>query len=194
MTENHGTSTAYRNGCRCEECRAGNTARHKRLREKRYLAAASGKIPADVEHGIGAYCNWGCRCPTCVAAAVRRNRELSKRVQAGKVVHRNGAPGIAGCPCGECAPLFIARQMAARKRVNEASRAGAKRHGYQWTGPEMELAARSDLTAQQAAAVLGRTVVAVNRMRARLGSEPKLMRVVDLPVPEERGSGLPAAG
>ena len=44
----------------------------------------------------------------------------------------------------------------------------ADHHGERWTVPEMELAARSDLTAKQAALMTGRTFNAVRNMRRRL--------------------------
>ena len=49
--------------------------------------------------------------------------------------------------------------------------AQASRLGQPWTGPERELAARTDLTAHQVALMTGRTSGAVHRMRRTLLAE-----------------------
>lgn len=67
----HGTVTRYKyRGCRCDPCRAANTAdvRVQRLRR------AEAEPP---KHGESGYNNHGCRCGVCraaVAAAARRRR------------------------------------------------------------------------------------------------------------------------
>jgi len=63
-----------------------------------------------------------------------------------------------------------------RKSVNDAL--PKPRGGYQWTGPEFEIAVRDDLTARQAAIMIGRSVWAVRKMRGRIRNEPKLQRVL----------------
>ncbi len=44
----------------------------------------------------------------------------------------------------------------------------ATRRGQPWTGPEMDIAARADLTAREAALMIGRTAGSVQQMRNRL--------------------------
>jgi hypothetical protein len=52
------------------------------------------------------------------------------------------------------------------------------RGGYQWTGPEMEIIERDDLTARQAGLMIGRSIFAVQRRREAIRNEPKLQRVL----------------
>lgn len=57
----------------------------------------------------------------------------------------------------------------------------ATRYGYQWTGPELEIALREDLTAIEAAKMLGRTFHAVRAARHKARREPKWRDVVGVP-------------
>jgi len=59
------------------------------------------------------------------------------------------------------------------KPVNDSLRSEAHRHGQEWTGPELEIALRKDLSAQQAAILLGRTLSAVNAARYRTKHFPR---------------------
>lgn len=52
--------------------------------------------------------------------------------------------------------------------VHPAARAGAHHHGHEWTGAELEVADRRDLSAPEVAAKLGRTVHAVYHVRRRI--------------------------
>ena len=70
------------------------------------------------------------------------------------------------------------RRSAARK--NAASRDTARHHHQEWTGPQLELAARGDLTAQQIAVMTGRTRYAVNSARRRLRSDPRYQNLAGL--------------
>lgn len=67
-------------------------------------------------------------------------------------------------------------QRRSAKRNNDAM--PQPRGGYQWTGPEMEIAEREDLTAMQAGLMIGRSLYAVVGMRHRIRNEPKLQRVL----------------
>lgn len=49
----------------------------------------------------------------------------------------------------------------------------AKNNRKQWTGPELELASREDLSASQVASKLGRTLYAVKHMRRKLRDDPR---------------------
>jgi hypothetical protein len=53
------------------------------------------------------------------------------------------------------------------------TRPSARRNGLAWTGPELEIAARDDLTAEQAARMLGRTYRAVAGQRAHMCHDPR---------------------
>jgi hypothetical protein len=69
----HGTTTGYRYGCRCEECRAANTAQGREGRVRR--AAALARLADQLPHGSKAtYTNYGCQCDACVAAQAAANR------------------------------------------------------------------------------------------------------------------------
>lgn len=62
----HGTNGYYNLGCRCDVCRAANTAH---LRE--YRARIKGTLsPGDPRHGTSnGYFNYGCRCRPCTDAS-----------------------------------------------------------------------------------------------------------------------------
>lgn len=67
-----------------------------------------------------------------------------------------------------------------RAREQEKTTPKARNHGKQWTGPELEIASRPELTATQAAKMLGRTHVAVRAARQKLRREPKWARVAGI--------------
>jgi hypothetical protein len=48
----------------------------------------------------------------------------------------------------------------------------ATRHYYRWTGPELELASREDLSAKDVALMIGRSYAAVLSMRRKLHADP----------------------
>jgi phage FluMu protein Com len=59
----HGLA-GYRRGCRCPQCRTGNTAYKREIRAQ--LRARLAADPEIVQHGrASTYINWGCRCPDC---------------------------------------------------------------------------------------------------------------------------------
>lgn len=61
----HGTTTGYNRGCRCNECtRASSTFQNDRQRRRKGALA-----PNDPRHGIyTTYTNWRCRCEPCKSA------------------------------------------------------------------------------------------------------------------------------
>ena len=183
--------SSYRRGCRCEGCRAANAARHRKLRADRRSRGATPNV-----HGSTGYSNYGCRCDVCVEAwrlrcnasdAAARKRAEERRIS-GEEPPEHGVRGFAyyGCRCEVCTSAHredYRRRYAAdeafrekmRKRYREnykdwqqESRQMAERYGEQWTGPELELAARGDLTTRQLAQMLGRTFAAVDAMRNRI--------------------------
>ena len=66
---------------------------------------------------------------------------------------------------------------ARRVRRNDESREKAARHRSEWTGPELELADREDLTAAQVAAMTGRTIKAVKTIRTKLRRDVRLQEL-----------------
>lgn len=55
----------------------------------------------------------------------------------------------------------------------------ARNHGKEWTGPELDLAARNDLTAKQVALLLGRTLKAVRVQRHLIRVDPRKLALTD---------------
>lgn len=64
--------------------------------------------------------------------------------------------------------------------AQQASLQGAVRHYYQWTGAELEVAARRELTAGRVAEITGRTIAAVRSKRKQLYKEPKWQKVIGM--------------
>lgn len=60
-----------------------------------------------------------------------------------------------------------------RERRQSETRPKARRSGQPWNGAELEIVLREDLTAREAAAMLGRTFVAVNSARQRARQDPQ---------------------
>ncbi|MEV5819373.1 hypothetical protein AB0L22_09370 [Micromonospora haikouensis] len=72
------------------------------------------------------------------------------------------------------------------KRQNDTMRADARRHGSEWTGPELEVVARTDLTAVQVASMLGRTPAAVRAQRHLLKKvDPKTTALAGVSRPDD---------
>jgi cytochrome c5 len=79
MTDKHGTIYAYRQGCRCEECRQANWEKTRKWRQK----AAAGETPERAHGTINGYKVYGCRCELCRGAKLtndRQQREKRRRV------------------------------------------------------------------------------------------------------------------
>jgi hypothetical protein len=70
-------------------------------------------------------------------------------------------------------------------RDNAVTRDSARHHREVWTGPQLEIAAREDLTAKQVAAMTGRTVYAVYNIRRRLRDDPKIIWLAGLDDPAD---------
>lgn len=77
---------------------------------------------------------------------------------------------------GQCLTCVKQRQ----KHINDESVDIARRRGYEWTGPELEIASRAELTSRQVAAMIGRTVYGVETVRRRLRVEPKLRKMASI--------------
>jgi hypothetical protein len=66
-------------GCRCDACRAANTAKQREARANRRAALISGSAPALI-HGLGStYREWGCRCDRCTEATRRGTRWAAQK-------------------------------------------------------------------------------------------------------------------
>lgn len=102
-------------------------------------------LPAgDPRHGITGYQAYLCRCEICCAA---------------------------GAASWQRNPARLRRQPKPAEHRRIAAQ--ATRGTYTWTGPELELACRRDLTSPEVARMLGRTVAAVQKMRSKLRDDPR---------------------
>ena len=135
--------SGYSSGCRCEKCKAAHALRQKRYREKKKQQIAEGV--ATITHGLAGYTNYACRCQVCRDAY--RDYALER---------------------GHPESSSDAWRDWQAKTTREASN-----HGKEWTGPELEIVARGDLSAHEVAAMLGRTYAAVQSIRRKLHNDPK---------------------
>jgi hypothetical protein len=70
----HPSVSAYKKGCRCDDCRRINRERNARIR-----AALYARPRDEVPHGWGGYTNWGCRCGTCTQANTEKSRDRQRK-------------------------------------------------------------------------------------------------------------------
>lgn len=118
-------------------------------------------------------------------AAVTTRRKLMKgyRPSPGEV-RTHGLSGYnRDCRCEICREAKRADNSdfsGARAILQQKSLGDAKRRGYQWTGPELELAARDDLPVSEIAARLGRSYAAVTVIRHKIRTDPKTINVAGL--------------
>jgi hypothetical protein len=157
----HGKPGTYRRGCRCDECRAANTryAREERKKRRERLETAQFK------HGAAAYTNWGCRCEVCTKAHTKlcapagerwRKRDPEAVLELKRRWRERNPETV----------LWVDRTAKARRQAETLEKAG--RHYYRWTGDELELADRDDLTIKEIALMIGRSYAAVKNMRQKL--------------------------
>lgn len=83
-----------------------------------------------------------------------------------------GAYMLSGCTCEPCTAARVA-SVEEFKKVNAKSVEAAHRHNNVWTTADMETLARTDLTARQVAAMLGRSISAVNSARFKMRTDPQ---------------------
>lgn len=139
-------ANGYKRGCRCTECREANRIRRAQQR--------ASKNPPN--HGTeSGYFNYGCRCAPCKAAGAKANAAASQRNP------RTNSPER------------MAKRNRSASEVQARTLEGADHRYQQWTGAEMELAMRDDISARQIAIMLGRTYHAVVNMRRKIRDEPK---------------------
>lgn len=205
----HGKPTTYSNwGCRCELCSVAHKSAMARQQSNRIARAMQGAD--DVPHGMSGYTGWGCRCEVCKEAQTEKSRR--RALKAGRDF-RPGIPGPApssfnhgttgrywqGCTCGQCHRAFrdwklpYERQPRSRRKVrehkraaNEESLASARNRWKVWTGPELEVASRRDLTAREVARLIGRTVYAVEQKRRALKIDPQAIALAGVTIDKRR--------
>lgn len=98
----------------------------------------------------------------------------------------SGMMVASGCECELCGE---AREiMNAKVRESNAETAKTARNkGQEWTGPELEIIVRTDLTSKQKAIMIGRTIASVNMAIAKLRNEPTWKAAIrPTPPPSQR--------
>jgi len=170
-----GTFARYNSGCRCAKCRRANAKRHAEQRVRRKSSHSVDTIP----HGASGYVNYGCECDVCRDAVSERNQlQRRSRVERSEQAPHGTKAAYSGwgCRCAECRRAGNEY----RQGIYSETLDGASNHFKKWTGPEMEILERGDLSHREAALLLGRTVWAVQTMRRRLRAEPKVIQVVGI--------------
>lgn len=171
----HGERRGYARGCRCDPCRAGNASDRLQLRRRH----AQRDTPEGIPHGYPRYINWSCRCDICKAANLERIATDSERRKGRGDTPHGTTSGYRfwRCRCDLCCKANGAARQALSRRHQDEAKPHARRHYAQWTGPELELASRRDLSTRQVAQMIGRTYWAVQTMRAALSKEPGLDQI-----------------
>jgi len=127
------------------------------------------ELPPGLAHGtIEAY-RAGCSCEPCRAAnrADSRARRAERRATPFELIpHGEGGYSNYGCHCETC--LAAGSKRNADHYDARLRAAGRKRSKRMWTPEQDAVLARTDLTAAQAAGLVGRSATAVNCRRARL--------------------------
>lgn len=117
-------------------------------------------------------------------AAVRARRKMLKgydpQPDASRVKTHGRSGYSRGCRCEICREAKKQDRAIHTGKLQRKSLAGARRGGYQWTGPELELAARDDLTISEIAARLGRSYTAITVIRSKLKHDPKTINVAGI--------------
>lgn len=178
----HGLAGYTSWGCRCEVCKAakadyqagrrnggGQAEYMKKYRRDRKAALAKGE--AEAKHGLGGYTNYGCRCKVCADSYKAWRAENPDKQY--HVTHPEEAA------------------EATRRKVADWQRQtleSATRYGLQWTGPELEVASRTDLTATEIALMLGRSYSSVKTIRKKLRADPKTINLAGV-ARDEAGAG-----
>lgn len=157
----HGLSAYNKKRCRCAVCKAANTEHHRKARAKRYeRTRLNGGVAPIEKHGIKTAQNWGCSCPTCSGEI--RDMNIGYRGKYKETHARHNARTL--------------------NRKQAETLEGATRWGQVWTGPELELAMREDLTAKEVALALRRSYHAVVQARKRIhAGEPKFVALLGAP-------------
>lgn len=138
-----------------------------------------------IKHGTRySYAEKGCRCDQCRKWKRERDRrQRARKPEKARERHRRWKSAHA--------EEHIATTRRNMKKLNDKLRETADRHGQEWTGVELEIASRPDLTARQVAVILHRTLSAVANMRQRLASDldPRDRMLANGPQPPTSRSG-----
>lgn len=87
----HGTLSGYRNSnCRCDLCRAANSAYYRKWRKDKAEAFAKGEAQPAKHGTYSTYADYRCRCEPCTAANNTKQRDAYRRKH--PVVHVKKPP------------------------------------------------------------------------------------------------------
>lgn len=103
--------------------------------------------------------------------------------QAGRTpsVQTHGLGGYRrGCRCVTCVEAKRKYRQDYEEKVKSATVPGARNARKEWTGPELEMAARDDLSVKEIARRLGRSYAAVSVIRHKIRHDPKTINFVGL--------------
>jgi ParB-like chromosome segregation protein Spo0J len=158
----------------------------------------AGNPPDYHRHGTIAMYDRGCRCNACKDAEAQKKRKSKhsarERLQKGEAEIEHGKLSSYyywGCRCEACCQAATRVSGAYRTEAQAESLAAATNYGKQWTGPELEIAARDDLTTKEVAAMLGRSFAAVVNMRRLLRCDPKTITFAGIPEQASTRSARP---
>lgn len=149
----------------------GNEAQRRLIDRRRTNPRPAALIP----HGVSGYQKDHCRCEICKAGEAERRAKYRERRKAkdprpfSLIPHGHSGYTVFACRCPTCMTAYA--NYCAARNVGAFS---APRYRYQWTGPELEIASRRELTAVQVAAMIGRSPAAVGMIRHRLKIDPRI--------------------
>lgn len=173
----------YKQGCRCNICM---TAAAQNPRGSRQVEAANRRARYAEDPEFRARVRARAKSPDARAkrsqARARRYREDAAYRETVKQLakeyrEQNAERYLQSCEkWRQKNPDKVRSQRLIAQYANDASRDSATNHRCEWTGPELEIVAtRTDLTARELAAALGRTIAAVRAARHRVRREPREM-------------------
>lgn len=122
------------------------------------------------------YMDHGCRCESCSASNASRIRDLrEKRKGNGKKPVEHGLSGYSNydCRCKVCDAAGKESNQRIVKKLQDATVDTAVNWGKEWTGPELEVLTRTDMTISEMAKALGRTYKGVAGMKRKMNDHPR---------------------
>lgn len=177
----HGTNGSYRFGCRCDECKAFKAAQAKRYYESnkaKVLKSQSRRYQANAERILEEQKAYRASNAEQISERNKRRYEDNREIVLAK--QRDS---------------YQRDPRVKRERgrmFNLKTEGTAHRKGVQWTGPELEIASRADLSVTEIAELLGRTYCAVVSKRKALKVDPRAVALAgNVPDPMPGTVALP---
>lgn len=170
----HGTEKAYKFGCRCDGCKSFKSARAKRYYEAnkaKVLESQHRHYEANAEQILERQKAYRASNTESISERKKRrykdNRSIVLAHQRNRY-HRD--------------PRVKRERL---RMANMNTQETAHRRGNQWTGPELEIASRTDISVTEIAKMLGRTYFAVVSKRKALKVDPRAVALAgNIPNPK----------